>query len=150
MRVCLQRVTTASVTVDSKIVGQIDHGLLLLTGVGHNDSQDIIDKMAVKVANLRIFSDADGKFNLSLLDVQGGALVVSQFTLYADARKGRRPSYIDAARPDVASPLCDRFAQQLAMLGVNPVQTGIFGAHMDVALINDGPVTIWLDSDEVL
>lgn len=150
MRICLQRVTTASVTVDEKIVGKIDQGLLLLTGVGHHDTPDIVDKMATKVANLRIFSDAEGKFNLSLLDVKGGALVVSQFTLYADARKGRRPSYTDAARPDVASPLCDRFAEQLGLLGVTPVQAGIFGAHMDVALNNDGPVTIWLDSDEVL
>lgn len=150
MRLCLQRVTAASVTVDEKIVGQIDHGLLILAGVGHDDTPDIIDKMAIKAANLRIFSDADGKFNLSLLDVKGGALVVSQFTLYADARKGRRPSYTDAARPDLASPLCDRFAQQLITLGVTPVQTGIFGAHMQVALNNDGPVTIWLDSDQIL
>ncbi|HAI14117.1 MAG TPA: D-tyrosyl-tRNA(Tyr) deacylase [Phycisphaerales bacterium] len=150
MRVCLQRVLTASVTVDSKVVGEIQHGLLLLTGVGHDDTADIVDKMAAKVVNLRIFSDSDGKFNLSLLDTKGGALVVSQFTLYADAHKGRRPSYIDAARPETASPLCDRFAQQLEQLGIAPVQTGIFGADMDVALVNDGPVTIWLDSDDVL
>jgi D-tyrosyl-tRNA(Tyr) deacylase len=150
MRVCLQRVTSASVTVEAKIVGQIDHGLLILAGVGHDDTPDIIDKMAAKVANLRIFSDEQGKFNLSLLDVQGGALVVSQFTLFADARKGRRPSYTDAARPDHASPLCDRFAQQLGSLGVAAVQTGVFGADMLVALTNDGPVTIWLDSVDVL
>ncbi len=150
MRVCLQRVSSASVTVDQNVVGKIDHGLLLLTGVGHDDTPEIVDKMAAKVANLRIFSDDDGKFNLSLLDVNGGALVVSQFTLYADARKGRRPSYTDAAKPAIASPLCDRFAQQLAQLGVSPVQAGIFGADMKVALVNDGPVTIWLDSDDVL
>jgi D-tyrosyl-tRNA(Tyr) deacylase len=150
MRVCLQRVLSASVTVDEKIVGKIDQGLLLLTGIGHDDTPDVVDKMAAKVANLRIFSDADGKFNLSLLDVKGGALVVSQFTLYADARKGRRPSYTDAGKPEIASPLCDRFADQLSQLGVCPVQTGIFGADMKVALVNDGPVTIWLDSDEVL
>ncbi|MAX26083.1 MAG: D-tyrosyl-tRNA(Tyr) deacylase [Phycisphaeraceae bacterium] len=150
MRVCLQRVSSASVTVDQNVVGQIDQGLLLLTGVGHDDTPQIIDKMAVKVANLRIFSDEDGKFNLSLLDVNGGALVVSQFTLYADARKGRRPSYTDAGKPEIASPLCDRFADQLSQLGVSPVQAGIFGADMKVALVNDGPVTIWLDSDDVL
>lgn len=149
MRVCLQRVTSASVKVDGQIVGQVDQGLLLLVGVGHDDTPEIIDKMAAKAANLRIFTDDAGKFNLSLLDVKGGALVVSQFTLYADSRKGRRPSYTDAARPDAASPLCDRFAQQLAQLGVAPVQTGVFGAHMDVSLVNDGPVTIWLDSDKV-
>ena len=150
MRVCLQRVSSASVTVDQNVVGQIDQGLLLLTGVGHDDTPQIIDKMAVKVANLRIFSDEDGKFNLSLLDVNGGALVVSQFTLYADARKGRRPSYTDAGKPEIASPLCDRFADQLSQLGVSPVQAGIFGADMKAALVNDGPVTIWLDSDDVL
>ena len=150
MRVCLQRVSSASVTVDQNVVGQIDQGLLLLTGVGHDDTPQIIDKMAVKVANLRIFSDEDGKFNLSLLDVNGGALVVSQFTLYADARKGRRPSYTDAGKPEIASPLCDRFADQLSQLGVSPVQAGIFGADMKVASVNDGPVTIWLDSDDVL
>ena len=150
MRVCLQRVSSASVTVDQNVVGQIDQGLLLLTGVGHDDTPQIIDKMAVKVANLQIFSDEDGKFNLSLLDVNGGALVVSQFTLYADARKGRRPSYTDAGKPEIASPLCDRFADQLSQLGVSPVQAGIFGADMKVALVNDGPVTIWLDSDDVL
>ncbi|MBL4700747.1 MAG: D-tyrosyl-tRNA(Tyr) deacylase [Phycisphaeraceae bacterium] len=150
MRVCLQRVTSGRVTVNSQIVGQIDQGLVILVGVGHDDAPDIIDKMAVKVVNLRIFNDEQGKFNRSLLDVAGGALVVSQFTLYADSRKGRRPSYTQAANPEIASPLCDRFAQQLTELGISPVKSGVFGACMQVQLTNDGPVTIWLDSDDVL
>jgi len=150
MRVCLQRVTHASVTVDSQIVGQIDQGLVILVGVGHDDTPAIIDKMAVKIVNLRIFNDEQGKFNRSLLDVTGSALVVSQFTLYADSRKGRRPSYTQAANPQIASPLCDRFAQQLTTLGIAPVQCGVFGACMQVQLTNDGPVTLWLDSDELL
>lgn len=150
MRICLQRVTSGAVEVDSKIVGQIGHGLVILAGIGHDDTKVIIDKMANKVANLRIFNDEQGKFNRSLLDVSGGALVVSQFTLYADAKKGRRPNYIQAAKPEIASPLCDRFADQLTELGIAPVRKGIFGADMQVQIANDGPVTIWLDSDEIL
>lgn len=150
MRICLQRVTAGCVTVDSQIVGQIAHGLVILAGIGHDDTPAVIDKMANKVANLRIFNDEQGKFNRSLLDVGGGALVVSQFTLYADAKKGRRPNYIQAAKPEIASPLCDHFADELAGLGIDPVQKGIFGADMKVQIANDGPVTIWLDSDEIL
>ncbi len=149
MRVLLQRVSAGSVTVDGQIVGQIERGLVLLTGIGPDDNEAIVQRMADKVANLRIFSDAQGRFNLSLLDVAGGALVVSQFTLFADARKGRRPSFSDAGRPEAAAPLCDRFAESLRSLGVQHVATGRFGAHMDVVIHNDGPVTLWLDSREL-
>ena len=149
MRVILQRVTAGSVTVEGQVVGQIDRGLVLLTGIGPGDSDAIVERMADKVANLRIFSDAEGKFNLSLLDVAGGALVVSQFTLFADARKGRRPSFSEAGKPEMAAPLCERFAEALRGLGVRHVATGRFGSHMDVAIHNDGPVTLWLDSDEL-
>lgn len=149
MRVLLQRVTAGSVTVEGQIVGQIERGLVLLTGIGPGDSEAIVRRMADKVANLRIFSDAEGKFNLSLLDVAGGALVVSQFTLFADARKGRRPSFSEAGKPELAAPLCERFAEALRGLGVRHVATGRFGAHMDVAIHNDGPVTLWLDSVEL-
>ncbi len=149
MRVLLQRVTSGSVTVDGAIVGRIGPGLVLLAGIGHNDTAEIVDRMAEKVAMLRIFNDEAGKFNRSLLDVGGSALVVSQFTLFADARKGRRPSFTDAARPDLASPLCDRFAEALRKLGVKEVATGVFGASMHVDIQNDGPVTIWLDSKEL-
>ncbi len=146
MRVLLQRVTRASVTVDGTVVGSIDAGLALLVGVGGLDAGSDADKLADKVANLRIFNDDQGKFNRSLLDVGGGALVVSQFTLYADTRRGRRPSFTDAARPDLAAPLCDHFADRLRRLGVQPVEIGVFGAAMDVEIHNAGPVTIWLDS----
>jgi len=149
MRILLQRVSRASVTVDDAIVGAIDHGLLLLVGVAHDDEARHADKLAEKVTGLRIFTDDAGRFNHSLLDVQGGALVVSQFTLFADARKGRRPSFTDAAPPDHARPLCDYFATRLETLGVKPVATGVFGAHMHVDLVNDGPVTIWLDSNDL-
>src|SRR5687768_1496735 len=144
MRVLLQRVAHASVTVDQKIVGQIDRGYVLLVGVGHGDGEIEAQWLAQKVVGLRVFEDADGKFNLSIQDVGGSALVVSQFTLYADARKGRRPSFIDAALPDVAAPLVERFADMLRAEGV-PVETGVFGAHMLVEIHNDGPVTIWLE-----
>jgi D-aminoacyl-tRNA deacylase len=149
MRVLLQRVERASVSVDGRQVGAIGQGLVLLVGIGPGDTEAAAAKLADKVAGLRIFSDAAGKFNLSLLDVHGGALVVSQFTLYADSRKGRRPSFSDAAPPEVARPLCEYFARQLAAAGVAPVATGEFGAHMHVEIHNDGPVTIWLDSAEL-
>lgn len=145
MRAVLQRVTRASVTVDGEVVGSIDHGLLILLGVGHGDTDQDAAKLAEKSARLRIFNDEAGKFNLSLLDVLGSALVVSQFTLLADSRRGLRPSFVDAARPEVAAPLCDAFAAHLTALGVH-TQTGRFGAHMDVSLINDGPVTIVLET----
>ncbi len=150
MRILLQRVTRASVTVADQIVGSIDAGLVLLTGIAYHDTPDIIDRMAQKIATLRIFSDEEGKFNRSLLDVAGGALVVSQFTLFADTRKGRRPSFTDAARPELAAPLCDRFARALRDLGVPHVATGIFGASMQVQIHNDGPVTLWIEENPPL
>lgn len=147
MRVLIQRVSAGCVEVDGQPVGQIDRGLVLLVGVGQDDTEAIADKLAHKVAQLRIFGNENGRFHRSLLDVMGGALVVSQFTLYADSRKGRRPSFDQASRPEHARPLIDRFARTLADLGVQPVATGRFGAHMLVHIHNDGPVTIWLDSD---
>jgi D-tyrosyl-tRNA(Tyr) deacylase len=130
--------------VENKLISQIGKGLVVLLGVGHGDGEEQVTFLAEKVANLRIFEDAQGKTNLSVLDVQGEAIVVSQFTLYADARKGRRPSFTDAALPDVAEPLVDRFVELLRGHGV-PTQSGQFGAHMLVEIHNDGPVTIWLE-----
>lgn len=149
MRVLLQRVTHACVRVEGETVGSIEQGLLLLVGAGHEDDETIVKKMAQKIAELRIFNDEQGKMNLSLLDLQGHALVVSQFTLYADARKGRRPSFTAAARPQQAQPLVDIMAAQLRMLGVKRVETGRFGAEMKIDLLADGPVTIWLDSHDL-
>jgi len=145
----MQRVTSGSVAIDGQIVGAIEHGAVLLVGTGTDDTLAHVDKLANKVAHLRVFNDDEGKFNRSLLDVGGAVLVVSQFTLYADARRGRRPSFTDAARPDVAQPLIDAFVQRLRDLGVTDVQTGRFGASMQVTIHNDGPVTIWLDSDDL-
>jgi D-tyrosyl-tRNA(Tyr) deacylase len=130
--------------VENKVISQIGKGLVILLGVGHGDTEEQVTFLAEKVANLRIFEDAQGKTNLSVLDVQGEAIVVSQFTLYADARKGRRPSFTDAALPDIAEPLVDRFVEVLRGHGV-PTQSGQFGAHMLVEIHNDGPVTIWLE-----
>lgn len=144
MRVLIQRVSQASVTVDQQVISRIGKGLLILLGVGHGDGEEQAGFLAEKVANLRIFEDEGGKTNLSVLDVMGEAIVVSQFTLYADARKGRRPSFIDAAAPEVASPLVERFIELLRGHGV-PSQSGQFGAHMQVEIHNDGPVTIWLE-----
>jgi len=146
MRALLQRVTRASVTVNEQVVGQIDHGLLILLGVGYGDDGDQVKTLADKIVHLRIFEDDEGKMNRSLLDIGGEALVVSQFTLYADARRGRRPSFTDAAPPVVAEPLVERFKNTLANYGLT-VASGIFGAYMKIDLRNDGPVTIWLDSD---
>lgn len=144
MRALIQRVTHASVTVNGQTISSIGNGLVVLLGVGHADGEEQAHWLAEKIATLRIFSDADGKMNLSALDVKGEAIVVSQFTLFADAQKGRRPSFVDAARPEVAAPLVDRFAALLREQGV-PTQTGIFGADMLVEIHNDGPVTIWLE-----
>jgi len=145
MRAVIQRVTKASVTVDDQIVGQIGHGLLVLLGVGAGDQLAQANLLADKIANMRIFADDDGRFNRSVLDVGGAALVVSQFTLYADTRRDRRPSFADAAPPDLAAPLVDAFMAALRDRGIS-VASGIFGAHMHVSLLNDGPVTITLDS----
>ena len=144
MRALLQRVSKASVTVDGKVISQIGKGLVVLLGVGHGDGEAQAVFLAEKIANLRIFEDEQGKTNLSVLDVKGEAIVVSQFTLYADTRKGRRPSFTDAALPDAAEPLVDRFVELLRGQGV-PTQTGQFGAHMQVEIHNNGPVTVWLE-----
>jgi D-tyrosyl-tRNA(Tyr) deacylase len=148
MRVVLQRVSRASVTVDGEIVGSIGPGLLLLVGAGHGDTTEEAQRLATKCAEMRIFNDAEGKFNRSLLEAEGEALVVSQFTLLADVRKGRRPSFTRAAAPEIAEPLVEAFAKCLRDLGVT-TKTGRFGAHMDVDLLNDGPVTIVVDSGDL-
>jgi D-tyrosyl-tRNA(Tyr) deacylase len=148
MRAILQRVSEAKVTVDGGVVGKIGKGLLILLGVSEGDTEEEAKMLATKTADMRIFADETGKFNLSVKDVGGSALVVSQFTLYANVRKGRRPSFNKAAPPDLAEPLVERFAQLLEEEGV-PVQQGKFGAMMKVYLCNDGPVTIILDSDDL-
>ena len=144
MRVVLQRVNKGSVTVDGQTVAEIGLGMVILLGVGPEDGDEQIDYLTNKIAHQRIFEDDQGKINRSILDVGGAAIVVSQFTLYADTRKGRRPSFTDAAPPEIASPLVDCFAEKLAALGV-PTQTGEFGAHMQVEIHNDGPVTIFME-----
>jgi D-tyrosyl-tRNA(Tyr) deacylase len=146
VKTVIQRVSHAQVTVEDAITGSIDGGLLVLLGVGPDDGERQALWMANKIANLRIFADDDGKMNRSLLDTGGGALVISQFTLYGDCRKGRRPSYNRAAHPDHAEPLYERFCEALAALGVPDVQRGVFGAHMDVQLLNSGPVTLILET----
>jgi D-aminoacyl-tRNA deacylase len=147
MRAVLQRVSRAQVTIESRVNGSIASGLMILLGVGQADTAAVASSMAEKCANLRIFEDEQGKMNKSLLDVKGAALVVSQFTLFGDARGGRRPSFISAARPDQAVPLYDEFCGALRKLGVD-VQTGVFQTTMSVELVNEGPVTILLDSDK--
>ena len=144
MRLLIQRVSQASVTVNDQTISKIGKGLLILVGVCHNDGEAEATFLSEKAANLRIFEDAEGKTNLSVLDVKGEVIVVSQFTLYANTTKGRRPSFIEAALPEVAEPLVNRFAELLRGHGV-PTQTGKFGAHMFVEIHNDGPVTIWLE-----
>jgi D-tyrosyl-tRNA(Tyr) deacylase len=144
VRVVVQRVARASVTVGDEVVGAIGHGLLILVGFTHTDGEDALAWMAEKLAGLRIFPDDDGKMNRSLEEVGGEALVVSQFTLYGDARKGRRPSFVDAAPPEVAVPLYERFLRRLRERGVR-VAAGVFGASMQVELVNDGPVTVVLE-----
>ncbi len=148
MRAVIQRVKSASVTVEGKVVSEINKGLLVFLGVAQEDTPEAVDYMASKIANLRIFEDDEGLMNLSVLDVGGEALVVSQFTLYGDCRKGRRPSFINAARPEKADPLYQAFMDEISRLGV-PIKAGIFQAMMDVELINDGPVTILLDSNKL-
>lgn len=146
MRVLIQRVTYGSVTVDGEITGEIGRGFVVLVGITEGDTKKEAKWLARKVAGLRVFEDQEGKMNLSLLDVGGSALVVSQFTLYGDARKGRRPSFTAAAPPKVAEPLVDYFCQQLRGHGV-PVETGVFGAMMAVEIHNDGPVTLMLERE---
>lgn len=146
MRALIQRISRGSVSVNNEIVaGEIETGLMIFLGVGHEDSQEKAAQLAKKISNLRIFGDKEGKMNLSILDISGQTIVVSQFTLYADTRKGNRPSFIKAANPDIADPLVNYFADQLRSHGI-PVQQGQFGADMAVSLVNDGPVTIWIEN----
>jgi len=147
MRAVVQRVSRARVTVEGNVAGEIGPGLMILLGVGKEDTSDVASSMAQKTAHLRIFEDEQGKMNLSLLDVKGSALIVSQFTLYGDARGQRRPSFVSAAPPDKAKTLYEEFAAAMQGLGVT-VATGIFQAMMSVELVNEGPVTILLDSDK--
>jgi D-tyrosyl-tRNA(Tyr) deacylase len=147
MRVILQRVRQGSVRVDGRVVGAVEQGFVALVGVTHGDTQAEAELLAKKTANLRVFEDDQGKMNLSTLEVGGGVLVISQFTLYADTRKGRRPSFIDAAPPEIASPLVDYYAERLRAEGIQRVEQGVFGAMMLVEIHNDGPVTIVLDTD---
>jgi D-tyrosyl-tRNA(Tyr) deacylase len=147
MRALIQRVTSGKVSVEGITVGEIGPGLVILLGIGQGDTAQQARYLAEKIASLRIFEDPSGKFNLSLLDVKGASLVISQFTLYGDTRKGRRPSFSEAASPLVAEPLVDLFVGYLRVQGI-PVQTGIFGAHMLVEIQNDGPVTMWLEKKD--
>jgi D-tyrosyl-tRNA(Tyr) deacylase len=144
MKAVIQRVSQGQVTVGGQVVAEIGQGLLILLGVAPEDTLAAVEQMADKIANLRIFEDDAEKMNLSALDVGGEAIVVSQFTLYADTSRGRRPSFIGAAKPDLAEPLVEAFAEQLSARGI-PTQTGVFGAHMDVSLVNAGPVTILME-----
>ena len=148
MRVVLQRVSRAAVRVDGATVGEIGAGMLALVGVAEGDDEAAADRIAAKVAGLRIFSDAEGRFNESVAEIGGAVLVVSQFTLISDVRKGRRPSFTGAARPELAEPLVERFAQQLEAEGLT-VARGVFGAMMEVNLVNDGPFTVVIDSAEL-
>ncbi len=145
MRVVLQRVSEASVSIAGEVVGEVGPGLVLLVGFTQDDEEDRLRWMAEKVLGLRVFSDEEGKMNLSLLDTDGDVLVISQFTLYGDTRKGRRPSFVHAAHPDVAIPLYERFLQLLRERAPGRVESGEFGAMMDVALVNAGPVTLVLE-----
>lgn len=148
MRVVLQRVKHASCTIDGNVTGKIEQGLLLLVGITDSDTKEILEKVAKKCVELRIFEDENGKMNLGLKDVGGSILSISQFTLYADCKRGRRPGFTNAARPEMASPMYDSFNEILRSYDVK-VETGIFGADMKIELLNDGPVTIILDSEEL-
>ncbi len=149
MRFVIQRVREASVSVDGKVIGQIGHGLLVFVGVSDSDNRQIADKMTDKMTKLRIFDDADGKTNLSISDVGGAFLVISQFTLYADCRKGNRPSFTLAGKPDMAEELYEYIMEAIQEKGF-PIARGEFGADMKVSILNDGPFTILLDSDEIV
>ena len=149
MRAVLQRVNSGAVVIDGETVGKIQKGFVLLLGIQEGDTEQECDYLLDKTVNLRVFEDENGKLNLSLQDIQGELLVVSQFTLYADCRKGRRPSFVRAARPEQAIPLYERFLAGAKQLGI-PTQCGVFGADMQVSIENDGPVTIILDTDEIM
>ena len=149
MRLVIQRVSKASVEIEGKVNGKIDEGFMLLVGITNDDNKEVVEKMADKLINLRIFEDENEKLNLSLMDVKGEILSISQFTLYANCKKGRRPSFLDAAKPEISKPLYEYFNKALENAGVH-TETGIFGAMMKVSLINDGPTTIILDSKEIL
>lgn len=146
MRLVIQRAKDASVTIDGSVRGKIKHGLVILAGIEHEDTQADADWLVGKLINLRIFSDSEGKMNLSIQDINGQFLIISQFTLHASTKKGNRPSYIQAARPETAIPLYEYFIGKLKAESRLPVETGVFGANMQVQLMNDGPVTIWMDS----
>lgn len=148
MRLVIQRVSKSNVKVDGKIVGEIGKGYMVLVGITEGDDEKIVDKMVEKLVNLRIFEDTENKMNLSLIDIGGSILSISQFTLYANCKKGRRPSFVEAAKPEIAKPLYEYFNSTLEKKGIK-VEKGIFGAMMDVSLNNDGPVTIVLDSKEI-
>ena len=149
MRLVIQRVSEASVEIEGKINGEIKEGFMVLVGITNDDNKEVVEKMADKLIHLRIFEDENEKLNLSLMDVKGEILSISQFTLYANCKKGRRPSFFDEAKPDLSKPLYEYFTEYLKKKGVH-VETGIFGAMMNVSLINDGPTTIILDSKEIL
>lgn len=146
MRIVAQRVSEASVKINGEVKGSIEQGILILLGIEHKDNQDDADYLIQKISQLRIFSDLEGKMNLSIADINGGFLIISQFTLHASTKKGNRPSYIRAARPEQAIPLYEYFVDQLKKISSLKVETGEFGADMKVSLINDGPVTILMDS----
>jgi len=149
MRIVIQRVSEASVTIDRKLHSKIGHGLMVLVGFEELDTEKSIDWLSAKIVNMRIFSDAEGKMNLSVLDTNGEIMVVSQFTLHASTRKGNRPSFIRAAPPAISEPLYHAFVKRLSELLGKPVANGIFGANMKVALVNDGPVTIVMDTENL-
>ena len=146
MRACVQRVTRAKVEVDQQVVGEIARGVVVLLGVGEGDSMEDVHYMAKKISHLRIFPDEDGKMNRSLIDVNGAVLAISQFTLYADTRRGRRPDFTSALAPEAAAALFEDFLRALAAAGIGQVESGRFGRDMAVELVNDGPVTIWMDT----
>jgi D-tyrosyl-tRNA(Tyr) deacylase len=146
MKIVLQRVKHASVAVQGQIVGEIEQGLLILLGITHDDNKANADQLVKKIVNLRVFNDSDNKMNLSIADIRGSFLVISQFTLYANCKKGNRPSYIEAAHPEIAKPLYEYFIENLKVLSKLAVEQGVFGAMMDIEFINDGPVTIIINS----
>ena len=149
MRLVIQKVSQSSVKIDGKIVGAIEKGYMVLVGITNGDDETLVEKMVDKLVNLRIFEDENEKLNLSLMDIKGEILSISQFTLYANCKKGRRPSFLDAAKPEISKPLYEYFNKALENAGVH-TETGIFGAMMKVSLINDGPTTIILDSKEII